>query len=452
MKKLGQIMKDKEKAKDYNKYLHSELNKKQYLQVLKRLNVFLDEEHPIGQHCKTFHSKFYNKVYKPIQLYQMDIPEFFPELFENPVMKEDEEQEYIVDIENQIKTQKPKDINIEHKLRNTPKICDNPYWEMAKPNIVVVKMDDNFYCLEIQRLLQQLVENDSIMNYKTNTPLDEHVENKIRKRYKMEIELLKNNEPLHLYHHNQLTETEKQNLQDIESKFQKLLKLMNTSTKFTNKINTDGITFLSSKTVYQYFPKEFKEELLTLPNEKLVPVIKEWLNMTIQELQQELNPTESANMDMFEEKKEEQDDIGNNTEIIYYFDHTVFPNLPLVSSILDNYALRLKNTRQAIIDKFKYAKKIEQRNDLMKSLSSINQVEEHLIETKYSFPYLKELIMERIEKLNITLENVKQINANQIMLHSYQQSDPFSIQDEIQELYNELKQLQEFHYAFLENE
>lgn len=461
IKKLHQIVLDKEKANDMNTYLKNELSNKEYINVLKKLNVFLDTKHPIGKHCSTFRSNFFHKVYSPSTLYTMDIQEFFPELFDNDNLTPDEEKEYVDEIQKQIKYQTRNELNLENKIKRNPLLQDVSYWEIAKPNIIIVYMDKMFYCLDLYKLLHHFAKNDKIYNYKIKKRLPSKIENKLRKRYRLEIDMLKNGETLR-FHQYELTNSEKEDLQTALNKFTNFKKLLNTSVKFKERLLQDGVSFLKTKPVYQYFSSEFINTIDKIKNNQtLIDMLFDYLNETIETIETKLY--HSANLDQNKHANTiDTVDANKNDDVLddamentinkhekKFIDETVMPNLEFTFQLIDSYQQRLSNIKQVVIDQFKYTLTPEERLDLIHNLQNITEIENYLYIQKSSFHQLNAILLDHIHKLKSLLHNVKQIDGEQIVKISYTYINPIQIENELNIYYNEFNQLQKYNQEFM---
>ncbi len=206
-------------VKDIEEELYKEFNKKpvDYVRQIAKLDVFLNPKHYVGQFAKMFRVKTLQSVYTARRLIQLDITDMLPEVFLNPTAdpaaKLDIYQNInrlISEAANDLRVQmnvaldptarrptQPKPIRFEKtgKLiaknqRDVKELCENPYWDMKKVNMIICKENSKFYCLDIEQLLAELAEKKIATNYFTGKELVQEVIDNLRTRFHNEIEEL----------------------------------------------------------------------------------------------------------------------------------------------------------------------------------------------------------------------------------------------------------------------
>jgi len=204
------------------KILYEKYSKKheEYMLVIARLTIFLDSSNYIGQFAKMLHSKVLNTVYTPERLIELDIVELIPEIFLNPKVSiqvkttiyEDINtlindtsfnmiEMYKEDYSRKIKlkkiddSQNKKDLIFNNQI-DVKSLCENPHSHIKISNIIICKENGRFYCLDIEKLLIELAQNNTAINYLTNKKLSDEIIKNLMKRYSNEIIEIQKGSPI----------------------------------------------------------------------------------------------------------------------------------------------------------------------------------------------------------------------------------------------------------------
>lgn len=190
-----------------------------YYDHLARLAIFLSVSDPIGRYAQLFQTKAAQGVYGPERLLEMELSEMLPEVFLNRNNSDAVQAEILSQIEGAILAKKtalqrsiPREIEYQKdptkkrrffaeshvavsidKSQTLPAkdICHNPSWDIKAVNIIICKEAGKFYCLNVEKVIQELGTAGTATNYLTGKSLHEDVKASIQKRYAQEIAQVK---------------------------------------------------------------------------------------------------------------------------------------------------------------------------------------------------------------------------------------------------------------------
>lgn len=155
-----------------------------YSKKLITLLTFVEPNGVYGQFANTFREKLIKGVYTPDALIKLDIPDFLPEIFNNPDIelstKLELNQRIYKDIENHyfIKNKNDKEIMIDD-------LCQNSEWTDKQIDVIVCKQKNRFYCLHVDKLMEQMKNNKTVTNYINNEPLSVEIINNLQRKYEI---------------------------------------------------------------------------------------------------------------------------------------------------------------------------------------------------------------------------------------------------------------------------
>lgn len=208
-------------AKKIEEIIHAE--KAEYYKKLAMLTIFLNSADPIGQYAKLYQLKVSQGVYTPEIFVNMSIQEILPEIFSNPKTDDAVKRELLSQINTAINTKKaalernipreveylkdpskkrllaPREpqlpsINKASVVESSKDICYNSSADIKAVNIIICKEDGKFFCLDVQKLIQELATKGTASNYITSKPLKDDIKSNLLIRYNKEITRIKNGE------------------------------------------------------------------------------------------------------------------------------------------------------------------------------------------------------------------------------------------------------------------
>lgn len=192
---------DSSMSSSFAKKIEGELYKQypdpcSYSKKLITLLIFIDPNGVYGSFAKAFREKLVSGVYSPKALVKLDIPDFLPEIYNNPEIELATKLELNQLLYNEILKNKL----VEKFEKNGGKgdgdsdgekeitindLCENKMWNEKPIDIIVCKQNNRFYCLRVDKLMEQIKQNFAATNYINGKPLSVEIINNLQKKYDM---------------------------------------------------------------------------------------------------------------------------------------------------------------------------------------------------------------------------------------------------------------------------
>lgn len=356
----------------FNKYKDS----KNYFLLLAKLSIFFDSSHFIGQFSKFFREKLLQNVYSPEKIIDLNIVDLIPEIFLNPKTSIKEKEQISNDLNllindtvdilfsrgeitpkkiNKIQISKIKKKIIADKQINVKKLCDNPHWKIKSSNIIICKDSKKFYCLDLEKLINELATKNTATNYFTKKKLSEEISNNLKKRYSYEINEIKNGNIIEI---NKRTELELSDLKDTVLKLVEFKKFFN-NPNILEIVNLFGLSSLEDDydNIIENIPPmirdKFDQDLL---NNKDFTVIvsnfNKWLDDSIIEINNIIEKKPEPEPVIIKENIDNSKKISKE-ELIIIKDYLLVKNT-LINHIYNGYNERLINLKDILLSQENY--------------------------------------------------------------------------------------------------
>ena len=449
----------------YNGYNENYIQKKyeEYANLSKEriqlLLILFDYEHPIGSHADTFRSQFINGYYTPEIIETIEIPELFPEIFHNLLFEEwdNSQKEMYKMILDEIQT-KPGKKNVskiqrmkyKKQAKTIPEICNTPFWNISRPNTIIIKQDGYFYCLDITKILERISNENPLTNYELNKPLPMYIENKLKLRYANEIKQIKEGTYVELKH--SATEKEKTDLLDTLEKLKTYRANLN-----EEKVIKKGIQILG-KIPNTIIPLIIQKRLRKEPGQNTI----QWLDTNIEFIQ---NTIEYMNKENIEEKEEETETIeqeikeeealGINKKDIrthpaeYFIQKHILSNRFLVSDIIENYKKRLNLLKNEIFEQLKDVENVNERKKLNDYLKDINKINHQIDEKISSFPGLIDILNDKLKIVQDIIDSSNSIQLRIVLEPELNYYDINNLRNQEKTILDEISKIEQIQFEYL---
>jgi hypothetical protein len=266
------------------------IKNKAYAKRLEILKTFLNPHSFLGQFAIFFQAKALQKVYPPKRLVELEFEDFLPEVYLSPkatpanllALTQQLNSYFESAGVNFLEAVKPGRIKftgavpelektdlIENVQVDVKDLCENPYWETKRVNMIVCKESGRFYCLDLEKLLAELSEHGTAHNYVTGKKLGSDII--------ANLKAMHNQEPKHR------TGPEKEDLR------QTLNSLQNIQTQLKDKqlrenIELFGITEIDD--LIEDLPPTVKHKLAEVDD---LEYLETWLDENITNLSDEVS-------------------------------------------------------------------------------------------------------------------------------------------------------------------
>jgi len=400
-------------------------NDNKFISSLTKLLVFGNEKHYIGQFCKMFRAKLIQNIYSPERLFELDPSEMLPEVFLNPKTSDEKKQSLYNDIlillgdeelncGNELKNfknptsrikQLPLQINYgleknikENQLKDIRDLCSNPYWDTNTSNVIICKSNGKFYCLNVEKLLQQIVKDNVAMNYFTNKPLPNDIQQNLKRRYATEIEQLKKGETISIGSYNE------DDISKLKVTLQNLLTLKKhlEVQDVVDEIKEDMIfnyDFLNDN-IFNVIPELDKEKLKEINDEdEFMNNLNKWIDENITKIKNIISKDTAKDTGKdtgndTDESDSEESEVDEKMEIV-----TEILNKPntLVNSIYKGYKDKLAQFKNDILNLLIKTNEPNIRNKLQEELSKVIQLNKKFEKQVSSIEGIIKLLEETLE-------------------------------------------------------
>jgi hypothetical protein len=422
----------------YEGLLDNVENEHKILYHISRLDIFLDPTHFIGEHANLFRSRFVNDRIEPEVIVTMKTEDFFPELFtvtQDKTIINDIEDEIIRNmkkLKGKTIKDKYKNKNVLKKQKQLPEICDTPYWQIARPNTVIIKENGYFYCLDIVKMVDSFIKNGYFSNYVTGKQVDDDTEYRLRLYYNKEIDLVRKGESL-----NTLIVMTDDEFTDLENTLKKLVKLREYVIK-----NGERINGLKTKKVYNDIPKLFRKTLEDITdNREKIEKLLEWLDENIEMIENTMEkrktPVDEEDIELIDRVPEEYETQNEQEENI--IKKYILTEKSIIKNIIDNYMLRIDALETTLKDNLKL---LNNKIDTIKSLNELNELKDGLIKQTQSIAGLKTILKDRIERVIELIDNATIMNASRILESDIMLSETTELKQTLINYMNELERIE----------
>ena len=441
---------------DYYKNLLQDIkkharDKKEYEYTINRLCMFLDSEHSIGKYGDIFRSKFINNKYTPERLVKMETTEFLPEIFMS-MIDMDKQKELLDKIERLLHTDTDKETDTIHitSAKRLPEICNTPYWNIDRPNIIICKENGLFYCLDLVKLLESINERDVALNYETGNPISKEIEKNLRIRYKKELDDLSNGKELSFTY----IPTE-QELDDLTMTLTNLKELYNKIDK--KYLSEKGKRAIPLKEYNKYVPIVTRRKFNRLSTEEFSVEFITWLETNIEDIEFRINqlskplPIDDEPLEhTIEQKVNEQiENVDIHDSLLKFIEQKVLIDNSIITSLIDNYKNRLDTSKkQVLLNLDKSDKTAEERIVLNECLNEINTILSNLNDSISSFPGLLGLLREKLDRVNDLVDAYSSITLRHVLEPELNSIDIVSLQKEQQQLQNEIMRIEQLELQY----
>lgn len=400
-------------AEQLEKLLYDRFNKepRDYLMHITRFKHFMNPDSLVGQFAKLFRIKVLQNVYTPVRIIDLDIPDILPEVFlsskatpsdklfihqtiNNTLSDELTELRYQYNqyLDPSMTITKAKIVEVPDTVTDlisdaqvdVREICENPNWKMKMVNIIICKENGKFYCLDTEKLLQELAEKNTATNYFTDKPLTQEIQNNLRERYTKEIEEMKDKKTVTI---GDYTTDDLENFKTTIEKLRKFRDIFNLE-EVQEQIELFGLDEIENpeyggvEGLLQNIPPMIQEEYYTISTTDGTDS-KEWLNDWIDDNIKEIIEVIEANYP--EEKipklkKKELEPKVKSPEVNSptlsdeqkFIKQTVLGKKTVSYKVYNDALDRLSTMRESIIELLKSVNSIEKRQELNTTLADVN--------------------------------------------------------------------------------
>ncbi len=466
--------------KDYRK------KPRDYIKHVAKLVIFIDPTHHVGQFAKMFRLKALQNVYTPERIIQLDITDMLPEVFLNPkadpAAKLDVYQSinrlindegrnlteyfnFILNPTSRIPTRPTivlkddTDKLIDENQTDVKNLCENPFWKMKRVNMIICKEDRKFYCLDIEKLLNELAATGTATNYFTKNPLSQEIIDNINSRYTEEINDIKSGKDA------DIGWTTEEELVDLKKTVAKLTEFKENFNDSLESIEIFGIDFIDTvKNVPPMVQEEFRQLLEELSFDEAVKKVNEWVDNNIAEIiklgaeepaeppqvtevvveTQQVTPQAFVTQPAFVKSSEAEEKLVKDQ---------VLKENTVSFAVYNDYLDRLGIVRDTILDTLKTTHGFSVRSELNSQLLQANKQLKEARAHGRSINGMISLLQSALNASNIKLENITQATGMG-MLYPQQveaaQQEKAELEQYVKHLQVEIAYLQELYTLFIQ--
>lgn len=472
-------------------------------------------------------SKVIQMVYTPEQLIQLELEEMLPEIFLNPDASQAEKLRYFQSINDDIKEEQEALVNYINRnlnpalrtkvltqqpvsagIKSTPveKICINDTTTLDYANLTVYKEGEDFYCLDINKILHELSHDGTALNPHTGNELSAEFVDKIQSSFHKQlanieaggvveskdqlqkrlkslkqlqekyndeqfVEDMRYIEVFNILHNSQVFQDDLRNgflfgldeLMDNDETLAYAIPWLFVYTDLSEDTDPNELfEKVQSTTLYNRAKKNnfVFDELVYLGAEKqIVPQLvretyrnfvdldgaRKFMNDWIQQAIADVKDLLSAEKKAEEPKAEEPPKPEYVPTLAEQFIYGELLNEETWTAyIYNSFAERLETMQKAIVKKLVNIKDIESRKHVLQLLNKVQAQQRNLREKRSSINGLKELLQERLNVLNEQLAKMEQEPGIQrLYSEGRSEEERKAFQEEIDGITAELQYLDE---------
>lgn len=409
-------------------------NDKKLLYQIARLDMFLDPSHFIGEYANVFRSRFVNERISPEMLVNMETTEFLPEVFHVTV-----DESILAEIEGEIRKhmkrikgheiKEKRNKKLEKMQKQLPDICDTAYWQISRPNTVIIKDDGYFYCIDIERMIVDSINNGYFTNYITGKKIEQETEMRIRKYYEKEIDMIRRGEKLSIP---LVTDDERD---DLTKTVEELKKLREYVMSHGEILIDKGSSVLERKKIFRVIPRLERENIKKIDdNQEMVKHVVEWLDENIDMITGVLKEKDDESEPVMPEEYE-----APNKEERKTIEKYILVEGSVIENIVNNYRKRIHAIKRTIEERMK---ETQDKVELMRKMNEAEDAERYLDNQVSNIEGLKLFLKDRIEKLVEMMDTAMMMNASRILESDIMLSETTELKKVYNEYMNELERIQ----------